>query len=206
MFLTHMARITIIAAQFEDLISHGLRAILNADTDMELLASDVPMRSLEPTISEYEPDIAIVDYASLRSPIEVHQLHDAQPETRIVLLANGPSQAECTQLLAFGATAVLSKDTPKADLLAALRLALRGTQVVQRPDGHVEAERLGPDLLTPREADVLELLQAGHSNAEIANKLSVGVETVRTHASSIYRKLGVSSRRDLAAAPMLRPR
>lgn len=201
-----MAQIALITAAFEDLIAFGLRAILSEDPDMELLAFDVPMRSLEATIAEYEPDIAILDYAALRSPIEVHELHAAQPETRLVLLASGPSSAECTQLLAFGATAVLSKDTPKADLLAALRLALRGTQVVQRPDGHVEAERLGPDLLTPREADVLELLQAGNSNAEIANKLSVGVETVRTHASSIYRKLGVSSRRDLAAAPMLRGR
>ena len=199
-----MARISLIAAKFEDLVGYGLRAILAEDPDMELLASDVPQASLESTISEHEPDIVIVDYAALRSPIEVHQLHQAQPETRIVLLASGPSAAECTQLLAFGATAVLSKDTPRTDLLAALRLALRGTQVVQRPDGHVEAERLGPDLLTPREADVLELLQAGHSNAVIANQLSVGVETVRSHASSIYRKLGVSSRRDLAAAPMLR--
>jgi DNA-binding NarL/FixJ family response regulator len=58
---------------------------------------------------------------------------------------------------------------------------------------------LGPDLLTPREADVLELLQEGQTNAQIAHALSIGVETVRTHARNIYRKLGVSSRRDLAS-------
>ena len=56
----------------------------------------------------------------------------------------------------------------------------------------------GPELLTPREADVLELLQQGRSNAEIAMALSVGIETVRTHARSIYRKLGVRTRRELA--------
>ena len=56
----------------------------------------------------------------------------------------------------------------------------------------------GPELLTPREADVLELLQLGRSNAEIALALSVGIETVRTHARSIYRKLGVRTRRELA--------
>ncbi|HWI09255.1 MAG TPA: helix-turn-helix transcriptional regulator, partial [Solirubrobacteraceae bacterium] len=53
-------------------------------------------------------------------------------------------------------------------------------------------------LLTPREADVLELLQEGLTNAQIAHTLSIGVETVRTHARNIYRKLGVASRRDLA--------
>ena len=53
-------------------------------------------------------------------------------------------------------------------------------------------------VLTPREAEVLELLQDGASNAQIAHQLSIGVETVRTHARHIYRKLGISSRRELA--------
>ena len=60
-------------------------------------------------------------------------------------------------------------------------------------------EAAGPDLLTPREADVLELLQQGLSNSEIAGVLHVGKETVRTHARSIYRKLGVQNRRELAS-------
>ena len=61
------------------------------------------------------------------------------------------------------------------------------------------AEPLGPELLTPREANVLEHLQAGRSNAEIALALSVSVETVRTHRRNIYRKLGVRTRRELAS-------
>jgi DNA-binding NarL/FixJ family response regulator len=56
----------------------------------------------------------------------------------------------------------------------------------------------GSDLLTPREAEVLELLQNGATNAQIAHRLSIGVETVRTHARNIYRKLGIASRRELA--------
>jgi DNA-binding CsgD family transcriptional regulator len=59
-------------------------------------------------------------------------------------------------------------------------------------------EEGGAELLTPREAEVLELLQEGMSNAEIALDLSIGIETVRTHARNIYAKLGVNSRRDLA--------
>ena len=56
----------------------------------------------------------------------------------------------------------------------------------------------GADLLTPREAQVLELLQDGATNAEIAHELSIGIETVRTHARHIYRKLGIGSRRELS--------
>ena len=55
----------------------------------------------------------------------------------------------------------------------------------------------GPDVLTPREAEVLELIQTGKSNAEIANELHVSIETVRSHARRIYRKLGVRTRREL---------
>jgi DNA-binding CsgD family transcriptional regulator len=57
----------------------------------------------------------------------------------------------------------------------------------------------GPDVLTPREAEVMELLQSGRSNAEIAHTLHVSIETVRTHARRIYRKLGVKTRRELRA-------
>ncbi|MGH2800057.1 MAG: LuxR C-terminal-related transcriptional regulator, partial [Thermoleophilaceae bacterium] len=53
------------------------------------------------------------------------------------------------------------------------------------------------ELLTPREAEVLELLQDGATNAQIAHRLSIGIETVRTHARNIYRKLGIASRREL---------
>jgi DNA-binding CsgD family transcriptional regulator len=52
--------------------------------------------------------------------------------------------------------------------------------------------------LTAREAEVLELLQDGRTNSEIAERLSIGIETVRTHARNVYRKLGVPSRRELA--------
>jgi DNA-binding CsgD family transcriptional regulator len=58
---------------------------------------------------------------------------------------------------------------------------------------------VGPDVLTPREAEVMELLQGGRSNAEIAAALHVSIETVRTHARRIYRKLGVRTRRELLA-------
>ena len=54
------------------------------------------------------------------------------------------------------------------------------------------------DQLTPREGEVLAQLQGGATNAEIAERLAIGVETVRTHARKIYRKLGIASRRELA--------
>lgn len=194
--------ITLVLGEFPDLIAHGLRALLSDDDLLEVVGHDVPMDSLEATIAETEPDLALVDFAALRSPIQVHQLHEAQPETHIAIVVDRATTAECKQLLAFGATAVLARDTQKRDILTAIHLASRGMHVLPGAGGAVSQEPYGPDLLTQREADVLELLQQGASNAEIAVKLTVGIETVRTHARNIYRKLGVSSRRDLSATPL----
>jgi DNA-binding NarL/FixJ family response regulator len=127
---------------------------------------------------------------------EVRDLNHAFPATRLVVLANRPTPAESRQMLAFGATACLAKGTQARDVLHAIHLASRGLHVMP-PDTIDFGVLGGPELLSPREADVLELLQSGRSNAEIANDLHVSVETVRTHARRVYRKLGVRTRREL---------
>ena len=87
-------------------------------------------------------------------------------------------------------------------MLHAIHLASRGLHVL--PPTRAElAQGSGPDLLTPREAEVLELLQSGRSNAEIADALHVGIETVRTHARRVYRKLGVRTRRELRSQTLV---
>jgi DNA-binding CsgD family transcriptional regulator len=101
-----------------------------------------------------------------------------------------------------GATACLSKETEGRDVINAIHLASRGMHVLPRSaaasGGPDSAAVAGAELLTPREAELLQLLQDGRTNAQIAHELSIGIETVRTHARNIYRKLGVGSRRELA--------
>jgi DNA-binding NarL/FixJ family response regulator len=192
--------ITLVLARFEDLIARGLRALVGEDPHMEVVASDVPHDRLKDVLGEHGPRVALVNFGSLRSPVELQTLSSVHPETRLVVLASRPTPAECNQMLAFGATACLSKDTEARDILNAIHLASRGLHVLPRsPQELGPADALGPELLTPREADVLELLQRGRSNAEIAAALTVGVETVRTHARNIYRKLGVRTRRELVS-------
>ena len=192
--------VSVVVARFEDLVDRGLHALIEEDHHIELRARSVPHERVAHTIAEHAPQVALLNYGSLRSPLEVRELVGEHPATHLVVLANRPSPAECNQMLAFGATACLSKETQARDVLNAIHLASRGLQVVRRTDVDPPAPQ-GPELLTPREAAVLELLQAGRSNGEIAAQLHVGVETVRTHARHIYRKLGVSSRRALLALP-----
>ena len=193
---------SIVSARFEDLVAAGLKALISEDPNLELVAADVPMEELTKRIAEHRPSVALMNFGTLRTPAEVFQLHQEHPDTRIVVLANRPTAADCNQMLSFGATACLSKETQGRDIISAIHLASRGMHVLPRSAaaaGGVESIGIeGSDLLTPREAQVLELLQDGATNAQIAHRLSIGVETVRTHARNIYRKLGISSRRELA--------
>jgi DNA-binding NarL/FixJ family response regulator len=194
--------IKVIAAKFEDLVAVGLKQLISEDPNLELIRDGIPIGSVEAAIEELEPQVVLLNFGTLRSPAQVFQLHQTHPEARLVVLANRPTAAECNQMLSFGATACLSKETEARDVINSIHLASRGMHVLPRSaaaGGGADSLGLqGSDLLTPREADVLELLQDGSSNAQIAHVLSIGIETVRTHARNIYRKLGISSRRELA--------
>ncbi len=188
--------VSVAIARFEDIVARGLRALIDEDGNLQLVAADIPHERLAETLEGHRPQVAIINFGSLLTASEVRELHHAFPMTRLVVLANRPTAAESRQMLAFGATACLAKSTQARDVLHAIHLASRGLHVM--PPATIEhTELVGPERLTPREADVLELLQSGRSNAEIANVLHVSVETIRTHARRVYRKLGVSTRREL---------
>jgi len=192
---------TVVAGKFEDLVAIGLSVLIEADPSLDLVARDLPLREIEPVAAKHSPAVVLLDIGALSGPNDLVALRERLPDTRIVVLAHRPSAAECTQLLSFGATGCLSKETEARDIISAIHLASRGLHVLPRSaaaGGGIE--RLGSEgsELTAREGEVLELLQDGRTNSEIAEVLSIGVETVRTHARSIYRKLGVPSRRELA--------
>jgi DNA-binding NarL/FixJ family response regulator len=194
--------IKVIAAKFEDLVAVGLKQLISEDPNLELIREGIQIGAVEAAIEELSPQVVLLNFGTLRSSAQVFQLHQAHPEARLVVLANRPTAAECNQMLSFGATACLSKETEARDVINSIHLASRGMHVLPRSaaaGGSTDILGLqGSDLLTPREADVLELLQDGSTNGQIAHALSIGIETVRTHARNIYRKLGISSRRELA--------
>jgi DNA-binding NarL/FixJ family response regulator len=194
--------ITVVIARFDDLLARGLRELIESDPSLVVVAADIEHARLPVVLRAHHPDVAVLDAGALAKPAEIRQLSGGHPATRLVLLADRLSTAECAQLLAFGASACLGSDTQSRDVLNAIHLASRGLQVIPRTASHPRGGSLAVGgMLTRREAEVLPLLQLGRSNAQIALALQVGVETVRTHARNIYRKLGVASRRELSAPP-----
>jgi DNA-binding NarL/FixJ family response regulator len=191
---------TVLLAHFDDLLGGGLLGLLDRAPSLEVLASDVAVERLSVVMRAHHPDVALLALDAFADLGEVRALAAQHPKTHLVLIAEDPSPAISAQLLAFGASACLGRDTQARDVLSAIHLASRGLQVI--PSGQSQAARTrgsATQLLTRREAELLPLLQQGLSNARIALTLGVGIETVRTHARHIYRKLGVASRRELAA-------
>jgi DNA-binding NarL/FixJ family response regulator len=198
------APVTIVSARFEDLVSIGLHQLISEDPNLDLVAHSAELDELEAVLDRHRPQVVLLNFGSLPNAAWVYQLHQSHPDTRVVVLANRPTAAESNQLLSFGATAAISKETQGRDIINAIHLASRGMRVLPRSTGAPTdpADRFEhlpeADILTAREAEVLQLLQEGMTNAQIAHALSIGLETVRTHARNIYRKLGISTRRDLA--------
>jgi DNA-binding NarL/FixJ family response regulator len=198
------APVTIVSARFEDLVAIGLQKLISEDTNLQLVEDSIELEEIENVLAERKPNVVLLNFGSLPNAAWVYQLHQSSPETRIVVLANRPTAAESNQLLSFGATACISKETQGRDIINAIHLASRGMRVLPRSTSAPSdpAERFDylaeADILTAREAEVLQLLQEGMTNAQVAHELSIGLETVRTHARNIYRKLGIKTRRDLA--------
>jgi DNA-binding NarL/FixJ family response regulator len=191
---------TVVSARFEDLVALALSVLIAEDPNLDLMESDVSVDDLEDAIAQHRPQVALLNMGTLRSPSQVFELSQDHPQTAIVVLANRPTAADFNQMLSYGATACLSKETQARDVISAIHLAARGLHVLPEETevhGGDPVRILGVDQLTPREGEVLEQLQVGATNAEIAERLAIGVETVRTHARKIYRKLGIASRREL---------
>src|SRR5881227_2046168 len=166
--------ITIVSARFEDLVSIGLQQLINEDTNLQLLAVDVELEELEEVVDREHPSVVLLNFGSLPNAAWVYQLHQNRPDTRIVVLANRPTPAEANQLLSFGATACISKETQGRDIINSIHLASRGMRVLPRSTATPTdpAERFDylpeADILTAREAEVLQLLQEGMTNAQVA--------------------------------------
>ena len=187
--------VTLVVAHFDGFMGCGLKAELQKDRRVHVLASDLAGVALERAIARHRPRVVIfdeaVDHAFLAG------LGSRKPAIAAVVLAHRPSQVLRTSLLAVGVTCLARSASP-AELLAAIHSAAQGERAFYRADDNSAGG--GPvvaDVLTEREAEVFELLSRGRSYVQIARAFQIVPETARTHAISICQKLNVKSKREL---------
>jgi DNA-binding NarL/FixJ family response regulator len=199
--MTQTTKVTAVVGELGTVMSRGLGQILAEDTRIELLGANIGLQPLETMITRHVPDVAVIGDTATAVPPLLGRLRAAHPALNIIVLAHEPSRSYALSLLARGAAACISRDSSASDILAAIHLTVDGKHLItcSPPKTHsFQTAELAA--LTRREKDVLAYLQTDAMNIEIAEILNIGVETVRTHASSIYRKLGVRGRRDIGPA------
>jgi DNA-binding NarL/FixJ family response regulator len=181
-------------------MSEGLLQVLGEDRGLRVVGVGLSEKALEGAVARGRAQVVILDEDSAVRPSVPRRLCGARAGVGLVVLAHRPTRAYATRILAFGVNACICSDASAKEIVRGVRLAADGRHVFVSMSPR-KADRTGRGVgiyaLTRRERDVLEQLSRGHKNAEIAQTLNVSTETVRTHASRVYRKLGVSSRGEL---------
>src|SRR5436189_4650246 len=92
---------TVVLARFDDLLARGLQELIEGDLSLVTVARDVEHRRIPVVLRAHRPDVAILDVGALAKLAQIRQLSGQYPATRLVMLGNDSSMAECAQLLAF---------------------------------------------------------------------------------------------------------
>jgi DNA-binding NarL/FixJ family response regulator len=154
--------------------------------------------------SATRPDVALVDFRMPRlAGIELLEaLREASPATRLVVYTADADESVVRGALGAGASAIVLKEAPLADLLRALTTVVDGSTYVDPALAAIGAGETGTPTLTEREGAVLALLAEGLSHDEIGSRLSISGETVRTHVRKACHRLGASTRTEAVAKAM----
>ncbi|MCZ2810164.1 MULTISPECIES: response regulator transcription factor [unclassified Modestobacter] len=190
----------------EELVRSGLRTILEAQADIEVVGEVADGAVVVPAVARSCPDVVVLD---IRMPLvdgieatrTLRRRHPTAP--RVLVLTTFADDENVYAALHAGADGFLPKRARPAEIVDAVRVVARGESLLfpaairslaVRHAGGGTARGAARVALTDREADVLRLMAHGLSNGEIATELFLGLQTVKTHVSSLLRKLGARDR------------
>lgn len=206
--------IRVVVVEDHSLTRAGLRrALSDAGLDVIGEADDGPRGLVE--IERLAPDVAVVDVGLPgMDGIELTaQVRSRHPQIRIVILTMHDLDTEVLAALAAGADAYCVKSGDPENLITAVRTAVEGGAYFDPAVAHVVLRKLGNSSgfkgavgspLTPRETEILRLIADGVGNAEIAQRLALGLGTVKGHIRDILEKLSAADRTQAAVLALRR--
>jgi two-component system response regulator NreC len=202
--LTESAPITLVIADDHAIVRSGLRMLLDAEPDLEVVAEAGDVQAALRYVRAHRPSVLILDLNMPGEPSlpAIGTFLSASPDTQIVVLTMQSDPAFAREALRAGALGYVLKEAADAELVEAVRLAAQGRTYLHPELGAKLAvappEDAGPpDDLTAREVEVLRLIALGHTNSEIAGQLYLSVRTVESHRAHIQQKLRLSTRAEL---------
>ena len=211
------ARIRIVIADDHTMFRDGLRSLLEAETDLEVIGEAADGEQAVQLTRRLQPDILLLDLNMPRwnGLDALRELDVPSGNVRPILLAATIEKDQIARALQLGARGVVLKESATEVLLKSIRMVMAGQYWVGR-DSVTDLVSLLRDLmasshrqsrpkkfgLTPRELQIVSAVVSGFTNKEIAQKFFLSEDTVKHHITNIFNKMGVSNRLELAVAAL----
>lgn len=205
-----MHRIKVLLADDHAVLRAGLRALIDGQTDMAVVAEAADGADAVRLAEAVRPDIVLMDISmpKLGGIEAIPRVRERSPASRVLVLTMHDDPAYARTALAAGAAGHVVKHAEAAELLEAIRAVYQGRTFVDVAEGHgalaapgVERgqPRDGGPALSERERQVLALVARGYTNQEVAIRLGLSVKTVESYRSRLTDKLGLRSRAELVS-------
>jgi DNA-binding NarL/FixJ family response regulator len=201
-----MKTIRVIVADDHTIIRSGLKALLDREPDIEVVAEAADGRQAVQKAQELQPEVVLLDIAmpNLNGIEAARQISAKHEGMGIIILSMHSDEGYVLKALKAGARGYLLKDSPESDIMNAVRAVNSGkayfSPEISRmlADDYVrQIQQRGVEdsyeLLTAREREILQMLAEGKSNKDVANLLNLSLHTVETHRSNILQKLNLHS-------------
>lgn len=204
-----MKKLRILLADDHALLRDGLKALVNVQTDMEVIGEADNGWAAWQKAKELMPDVVIMDVSmpKLNGVQATDKIKSDCPDVKVIALTAYKDKGYLDQLLKVGASGYVLKLSAAEELIAAIRIVAAGDVYLDREmaekvaDNYVRTQFLRGGLrqkdLSDREEEVLRLIAQGYSNKEIAATLNISVKTVESHKSNLMEKLDFRSRTEI---------
>jgi len=202
-----MSKLRVMLADDHETVREGLRMIVNAQDDMEVVGFAADGREAVTKAQELLPDVLVMDISmpKLNGLKATQKITEVCPQVKVLTLSRHADDGYIRELLGAGASAYVLKQSAPSELIHAIRAVAAGGKYIDPKlaakvmDNYSDRGARGEagGNLTDRESEVLRLIALGYSNKEIAARLTLSVKTVEAHKANAMRKLNITSRIDL---------
>jgi DNA-binding NarL/FixJ family response regulator len=188
--------IRILTVDDHPLLRKGIAALVDLEPDMKLIAEAANGQEAIEKFRSHRPDVTLMDLQmpDMSGTETIARICGEFPQARIVVLTTYTGDAQVLRALKAGARGYILKAHVHRELLRTIRDVHAGQKRIPPDIASQLAEHAMDDALSSREIDVLNLIAAGNSNKLIADQLSIGEATVKSHVTNILSKLGANDR------------
>jgi DNA-binding NarL/FixJ family response regulator len=188
--------IRILTVDDHPLLRKGIASLVNAEDDMKLIAEASSGKEAIEMYRLHRPDVTLMDLQmpDMNGATAIAEIESEFPDARIIVLTTYTGDVQVLRALRAGARGYLLKGHVHRELLETIRAVHAGQKRIPPDIASELAEHAADDALSLREIEVLRLIATGNSNKLIADQLSIGEATVKSHIANVMHKLGANDR------------